>query len=408
MKRPVWVVGLGVGFGLALMSGQIFAQTSNDALIASGTEFATGLLPSTIATTDTGAATSPVANAPGASNLSATSVVPNYTANSASLTPSTATGTNLMTMGVSEINRCANYKPTGDPVADQQCAGVNYLANRNPSGQYIVQSNDPMLMSQSLSLEAANETTSPGATCVPVTVTTPGTYETVKCSQTSIPIPVLCMKTAQVYCDRTSGCDQGGIVSNSWSGDMYTAWYPSGDGDYFLQFGTIGDNYWCSGAGVFDRTLTFTIKDASLVNKFVMDHAWFDDWLWVTVNGKDIYNSYIDVGHQTIQQTCTDEWGNSYDCSYSNFGVRNKDGVVIGPPERSTSWNLNAWGDGLPYLQEGTNTIFVRTIVSGCGESAIRIRTRQFCPCTVTWDDGCQMAQQATQGSGTAQPTGAK
>lgn len=392
------------------LSGLAFAQISDaqqSALIDSGSSFAQSLLPNSIATTDSGTAPSPVAGAPGASSVSAQSAFPNYTSNQQALVPSTASGTSLMNMGVSEINRCAGYTNTGNAADDQQCAAVNFLANRSPSGQYLIQSDDPMLQAQTKSVAGATDTASPGAICRTITTTNPGRTERVTCSESAIAVDVMCLKTAQVSCDRTSGCDQGGIVNNSWSGDMYASWYQSGDGDYFLQFGTIGDNYWCSDGGVFDRNLTFTIKDASLVNKFVVDHAWFDDWLWVTVNGHDIYGSYIDLGEQTIAQTCTDENGESYDCSYTIWGVRDKDGVVIGQPERSTSWNLDAWNDGLLFLQEGTNTIFVRTIVSGCGESAIRIRTRQYCPCQVTWDNGCAMAEQAAVGSGDAIPTGA-
>ena len=32
-------------------------------------------------------------------------------------------------LGVSAMNRCKNYVPTGDPVKDQECAGVNFMAN---------------------------------------------------------------------------------------------------------------------------------------------------------------------------------------------------------------------------------------------------------------------------------------
>lgn len=32
-------------------------------------------------------------------------------------------------LGVAAMNRCKNYVPTGDPVKDQECAGVNFMAN---------------------------------------------------------------------------------------------------------------------------------------------------------------------------------------------------------------------------------------------------------------------------------------
>lgn len=35
----------------------------------------------------------------------------------------------LGSLGSAAMQRCANYVPTGDPVKDQECAGVNYMAN---------------------------------------------------------------------------------------------------------------------------------------------------------------------------------------------------------------------------------------------------------------------------------------
>lgn len=35
----------------------------------------------------------------------------------------------LGSLGSAALQRCANYVPTGDPVKDQECAGVNYMAN---------------------------------------------------------------------------------------------------------------------------------------------------------------------------------------------------------------------------------------------------------------------------------------
>ena len=41
-----------------------------------------------------------------------------------------AQGMGLLQLGNTALSRCANWRPTGDPVKDQECAGVNFLAKR--------------------------------------------------------------------------------------------------------------------------------------------------------------------------------------------------------------------------------------------------------------------------------------
>lgn len=41
-----------------------------------------------------------------------------------------AKGLGLTGLGVSALDRCANYKPTGDPAKDQECAAVNFMAQK--------------------------------------------------------------------------------------------------------------------------------------------------------------------------------------------------------------------------------------------------------------------------------------
>lgn len=387
MKRPVWVVGFSIGAGLALLSGQILAQTSNEALIASGTEFATGLLPSTIATTDTGAATSPVANAPGASNLSATSVVPNYTANSASLTPSTATGTNLMTMGVSEINRCANYKPTGDPVADQQCAGVNYLANRNPAGQYIIQSNDPMLQSQTQAVAGATDTTSPGATCKTITTTIPGTFETVQCSESAIPVQISCLKTLNPLF--------------GYATEPFTV----NDGPYVPPWS----------AGTFQHPVFIKGRPTRvMLNRYKADNY---GQLWV--NGRlviqnvlggmsDLRGGYVGYSNETA--CSTDENGSEYCWQYSSGPYFfNADGSKAGFYDDNCNWGCQGTNPNMDitsYFKSGQNTITMACAnARDWGDCVVNISMEGYGVVQEEWIDGCQLADQASQGSGPAVAT---
>ena len=69
-------------------------------------------------------------------------------------------------------------------------------------------------------------------------------------------------------------------------------------------------------------------------------------------------------------------------------------------PELSTSWNFGLNIDVKPYLKNGSNTIFMRTIVAGGGEGAIQLTTRQLCPrnCYDQWDNSqCAPLEQRAQ-----------
>lgn len=62
-------------------------------------------------------------------------------------------------------------------------------------------------------------------------------------------------------------------------------------------------------------------------------------------------------------------------------------GAGCGDVELETSWVQNTYVDLRPYLQNGANTIFMRTIVGGDGEGWIRVRTRS-CGASLGLDQG--------------------
>ena len=241
-----------------------------------------------------------------------------------------------------------------------------------------------------------------------------------------------CHKKLSVSCKSpTDGCDATGVQLASISSDM--SWSVSkSSGNSYITLGTIADNYW--GTGIYDRTTTFNISKISDVSLFKIDHAWFDDWLWVKVNGTTVYvgpyggtkldtdiysqrctdeycwstdiktgawlaaNGYSKYGssYRKSVQTCSNEWGWNY-CTDTWTYYDQTSGRVCytdtacGGWELSTSWNINLDINIRPYLREGSNTIWMRTVVAGGGEGAIRMVTRQYCPpdCTDTWTDGC-------------------
>ncbi|MFA6595960.1 MAG: hypothetical protein WCT00_06565, partial [Bacilli bacterium] len=197
-----------------------------------------------------------------------------------------------------------------------------------------------------------------------------------------------CSRVLTVACDpERDGCDVGGIVPNSWNGDMNTSFTPSGGGNYTLQFGTIANNYWPGSGTIYDRTLTFDIRDVDLITKFSLTRAAFDDWLLVKVNGTVVYVGPYGGDRLEIVSTCMWYDGNG-GCSFYSKRVQYA-ANSYGNPELSTSWDKSLNINLKPYLKNGTNRIFTRTIVAGHGESAIQITTRQLCPrdCRDQWDD---------------------
>ena len=378
--------------------------------------------------------------------------------------------------GIAKMQNCATATPDSDPIKRQECEAVNFLA-RNPQmrPQFNITKNDPMILAakharnnaesffQSLGIKGGAGSSTQ---CTTKTETTPAQYTTETCSSfkqvgerqctmgrvinIDADANFQCEQTVNAYetlkCRRSSnitctgggdGCDQGGIVPNSWAGDMATSWFPDGAGNYILQFGTIADNYWCGWAITQDRTLTFTIRDVGLITRFALTRAAFDDWILVQVNGTNVYVGpyggdrlqvynapYQDMGYgsQCYQDwesggwSCYDQnwtyigyfygwnacyWSNDrYYCKYTGLdGMVQYGASSFGWPELSTSWNIGLNIDLRPYLRNGTNTIFMRVIVAGCGEGAIQLTTRQMCPlqCSVSTRNDCATLEARSQ-----------
>ena len=338
--------------------------------------------------------------------------------------------------GVAKMQNCATATPDPDPIKRQECEAVNFLA-RNPQirPQFNITKNDPMILAAKHARNNAESMfqsfgmggTGSSTQCTTKTETTPAQYTTETCSSfkevgeqqctmgrvinIDADANFQCEQTVNAYetlkCRRSSnitctgggdGCDQGGIVPNSWAGDMATSWLPDGAGNYILQFGTIADNYWCGWGLVQNRTLTFTIQDVDLITRFALTRAAFDDWLMVKVNGATVYVGPYGGDRLDVVQRCV--WIDpATGTCYLNDTVVQYCETCFGSPELSTSWNFGLNIDLRPYLRNGTNTIFMRVIVAGCGEGAIQMTTRQRCPlqCSVSTRNDCAALEARSQ-----------
>lgn len=194
-----------------------------------------------------------------------------------------------------------------------------------------------------------------------------------------------CNKRLTVTCQTPSdGCDPNGVSVGGAAGDMRWDRFTSG-GNLYLTFGTVGNDYW--GWGVHDRVGTITIDKISDVSMFRLERAWFDDWLWVQINGHTVFVGPYGGDRLDVRSDCTESPDFGTYCTESVYYTDSSNG----PFELRTSWDRWINIDIRPYLRQGTNTIWTRTVVGGRGESAIRFITRQYCPpvCHDSWSDGC-------------------
>ncbi len=372
----------------------------------------------------------------------------------------------LAGLGNAAMDRCEHYAPTGNAQADQECAAVNFLSQRclparpgyptPPSGSascsgsfgagqaqfdFANQVTERDSIFRAITDAQKNAENATGTTCQPETIVTkPAEYSNATCIKSTQTDKRTCSQVLQVTCAApTDGCDAGGVVTNSWAGDMKTTFEGDGAGNYNLTFGTIADNYWGGWGATYDRNLNFEIKDVGMIKHFILTRAAFDDWLMVKVNGTvayvgphggdrlEVVNRRITANEMAPRQCSaySDEYSTTYACGLPescgwDCGYYLKDptyyetctpiaggwqcstpdphnGQVqygpnsFGSPELRTSWNFNLSVDLKPYLINGANTIFMRTIVAGGGEGAIVISTRQYCPrlCSTSWLNQC-------------------
>lgn len=98
---------------------------------------------------------------------------------------------NIESPGSAQISDCSNAPPSSNPMANQYCNAVNFLAtNPNVRPQITISPNDPLITnSRAISNNAASilqtngiSTSGTSSQCVPVTTTTPAQYTTQMCT----------------------------------------------------------------------------------------------------------------------------------------------------------------------------------------------------------------------------------
>ena len=176
-----------------------------------------------------------------------------------------------------------------------------------------------------------------------------------------------------INCNKSSECDNGGIMAKSVQSDMKWEYnFPT------LTLGTIADNYWTGHCAIYDRTTSFQVKNLSKITEFRIFEVGFDDYLWIKINGNTIYVGPDGGDRVEMIDKVSEE--------RSIFGVRRntRRGVTTNGEnllgcERNTSWTRAVNIDLRPYLKEGENSIWMRVLVSGAGEGWMKISAKQHC-----------------------------
>lgn len=270
---------------LTLTAGNSAHGQANPDAIAQGKDFAKSMLP-TSASQVSAAAANPAARSPS----NAPTASPLYTTQQ----PAAAgfnSGLGLITQGTAAITKCSNHVATGNAVADQECAGVNFLANNPTTTQFNIQKTDPALTSFASSAASAINTESPGQQCVTKTITSPATFITDRCSQTSILDPITCNRVYTPNCAPVQIAL--GPVNNNSTGVLTGSITPSGvPGQYTFSITGNGTN----GSGT--AMLSFQIPAESTNSTMTITMAPIDDAGAVAVNGTTIWAGYPNAGPQ--------------------------------------------------------------------------------------------------------------
>lgn len=183
-----------------------------------------------------------------------------------------------------------------------------------------------------------------------------------------------CERKLKLTCTNKAECDNGGIIADTVQTDMKWQYvFPT------LTIGTIADNYWCGHCQVYDRPTKFQVRNLDKITEFRITHVGFDDYLWIKINGITVYVG--PHGGDRIELKNNGHW----------TGVTT-DGTNQHGCELNTNWSSAVDIDLKPHLKEGDNELWMRVIVSGCGEGWMQISAKQHCcsQWSETWDGTCE------------------
>ena len=328
--------------------------------------------------------------------------------------------------GEAKIAGCRDNVADSDLYLRQECEGVNFIANNKTQRPDVTLTDREKLITgtQSIAGDPAETLDKykwryplnadgsvgsiPSTACPTETVTVPAVKSVKNCSEyygaelflceAALKVTVdpnwnyscletkyqherhSCSKKLKVTCEQAPDCTTAGVEAGTMQGDMQLSFVKNGgDAAHTLTFGSIGDDYFRNNQ--YDREMMVKIRNLKQLSVFTLQKVEYDDWLVVKVNGTIVYSSH---NNRMIYGQYLSGWG--------GHSVHDEEtGKRIGNTERKTSWKKELNIDIRPYLKEGDNVIWTRTIVGGGGESAAIFKVHQYCDpvCTESWENGC-------------------
>lgn len=330
--------------------------------------------------------------------------------------------------GDAKFNDCKNLPANPDLYLRQECEGVNLIAgNRTKRPDVTVSPNEKLVTgTQKIAGDPAETLekykwkypvnadgsigTVPSTACPTEKITVPAIKSVKHCSEytgaelflceAALKVKVdpnwnyscletkyqnnqyQCSKKLKVVCEQAPDCTTAGVEAGTLQGDMQVSFIKTpGEHTHKLTFGSIGDDYFRDNQ--YDRELIVKIKNLKKLSEFTLRRVEYDDWLIVKVNDTIVYSSYNNqMFYADFKQGIWRTISPVYD----------EKGNKIGIAERKTSWKKDLNIDIRPYLKEGNNIIWTRTIAGGGGESASIFSVHQYCDpiCTESWENGCK------------------
>ena len=203
-----------------------------------------------------------------------------------------------------------------------------------------------------------------------------------------------CTRALTVTCLASGdGCSPSGVVPGSTQGDMAVKFEHIGGGTWQLDFGLAQNNTWTGGTAVVEqRTLQFNIQNVADLTKFAFRYTRYDDWIWIRINGHNIYAGPLAGADRAILvDNCEGEFGCYKMVQYT--ADPRKLGAVN---QRKEFHEFHADWDIRGGLVNGLNTIQLTVIRDYRGEGMARFHVRAACPanCTDQWDNGCAALEQ--------------
>ena len=217
------------------------------------------------------------------------------------------------------------------------------------------------------------------------------------CKQKRVVSNSECKRSLQVRCTSINPhCSAWGLTMDNVQADLAINYNPDNN---LLKIGLDKIRQWSSGnqqCKIFDRQVKFKISQLQKVTEFTFIDRHYDDYVWIKLNGMQIgsigplteatelavHCLTLDQKYKLIKSEPSDALGKCPEGTVAKAYLGTNRAHPQGfyqSCELSTNWHDVMNIDLKPYLQEGENILWIRTIVGGGGEFWGHLRVKQQC-----------------------------